>query len=97
MAVLEDAVSTLAGVSNVYVIENNKARQQTVTLGTREGNLYELLSGLKGDEILAASNLTSLATGVPVKVSPSGNMGRPQTPGLPTRGQSAGTERGERP
>jgi RND family efflux transporter MFP subunit len=67
MAVSDDAVSTLAGVSNVYVIENGKVRQQMVTLGTHVGNLYELLSGLKGTEVLAASNLTLLATGVSVK------------------------------
>ena len=30
IAIPEDAISTLAGVSNVYVIENGKARQQMV-------------------------------------------------------------------
>jgi len=82
MAVSDDAVSTLAGVSNVYVVENGKVRQQMVTLGAQIGNLYELLSGLKGDEVLAASNLTLLATGVSVKTagsaapvsSPSGDV-----------------------
>jgi RND family efflux transporter MFP subunit len=69
MAVSDDAVSTLAGVSNVYVIEDSKVRQQIVSLGARIGNLYELLSGLKGDEVLAASNLTLLATGVNVKTA----------------------------
>lgn len=73
MAVSEDAVSTLAGVSNVYVIENGKARQQMVSLGIHIGELYELVSGLKGDEILAASNLTLLATGVPVKAAQARN------------------------
>jgi hypothetical protein len=63
----DDAVSNLAGVSNVYVIEGGKVRQQAVTLGARIGDLYELLDGLKGDEVLASSNLTMLATGVPVK------------------------------
>jgi cobalt-zinc-cadmium efflux system membrane fusion protein len=68
LAVPENAVSTLAGVSNVYIIENGKARQQMITIGTRVGTLFELTGGLKGDEVLAASNLTMLATGVPVKV-----------------------------
>ncbi|MBN1569945.1 MAG: efflux RND transporter periplasmic adaptor subunit [Acidobacteria bacterium] len=72
MAVPEYAVSTLAGVSNVYVIENGKARQQMVSLGPRVGNLHELISGLDGNEILAASNLTLLATGVPVKIAQGG-------------------------
>ena len=72
LAVPENAISTLAGVSNVYVIENGKARQQMVSLGIRVGNLFELTGGLKGDEILASSNLTLLATGVPVKIAQGG-------------------------
>jgi RND family efflux transporter MFP subunit len=72
MAVPENAVSTLAGVSNVYVIENGKARQQMVSLGIRAGDLLELTGGLKGNEILASSNLTMLATGVPVKIMQGG-------------------------
>lgn len=72
MAIPEDAISTLAGVSNVYVIKNGKAKQQQVTLGTRLGNLVELLEGLKGDEVLAASNLNLLATGVSIKIAQTG-------------------------
>jgi multidrug efflux pump subunit AcrA (membrane-fusion protein) len=45
MAVPDDAVSTLAGVSNVYVIENGKVRQQMVSLGTHIGEMYEILAG----------------------------------------------------
>jgi RND family efflux transporter MFP subunit len=71
MAVNDDAVSALAGVSNVYVIENGKVRQQMVSLGIHIGDLHELISGLKGDEVLASSNLTLLASGVPVKVADS--------------------------
>jgi multidrug efflux pump subunit AcrA (membrane-fusion protein) len=67
MAVPESSISTLAGVSNVFVIENGKARQQMVSLGTRIGDVIELTSGLKGDETLASSNLNMLATGVSVK------------------------------
>jgi RND family efflux transporter MFP subunit len=69
MAVSDDAVSTLAGVSNVFIVENGQVRQQMVSVGAKIGTTYELLSGLKGDEVLAASNLTLLATGVNVTVS----------------------------
>ena len=70
MALSENAISTLAGVSNVYVIESDgKIRQQAVTRGVRSGNLVEILSGLEGNERLAASNLSMLATGVSVTVS----------------------------
>jgi len=78
IAVPEDAVSTLAGVSAVYVIEKGKVRQQVVTLGVRDGNLFEVLSGLKGDEVLAASNLSQLATGVAIESGPTKNVGSPQ-------------------
>src|SRR5262249_807172 len=68
LAAPESAISTLAGVSTVYVIENGKARQQQVALGTRQGELVEITSGLKGQEELASSNLNQLATGVTVRV-----------------------------
>jgi RND family efflux transporter MFP subunit len=68
LAAPEASISTLAGVSTVYVIENNRARQQQVTLGVRQGQLVEITSGLKGHEIVATTNLSQLATGVQVKV-----------------------------
>lgn len=67
IAAPESAISTLAGVSTVYVIESGKARQQQITLGARQGELLEVTSGLKGDEVLANSNLNQLATGVSVR------------------------------
>ncbi len=68
LAVPERAVSTLAGVSTVYVIgQDNTVRQQVVTLGTRQGDLVEVSSGLQGSEVLAASNLNQLATGMRVE------------------------------
>jgi len=69
LAVPEDAISTLAGVSTVYVIESGKARQQQVALGARQDKLVEITSGLKGDETLATTNLSQLATGVSVRVA----------------------------
>jgi RND family efflux transporter MFP subunit len=97
MAIPENTISALAGVSNVYIIENGKARQQMVSLGTRIGNLYELTGGLKGDETLAASNLTLLATGVPVKIQQAGGMDRQDTMAKPVSGEEpAGNKRGGR-
>ena len=98
MAIPEDAISALAGVSNVYVIENGKARQQMVTRGIRLGNFFELTGGLKGDEILAASNLTLLATGVPVKVAQASGMDTQKMMADPVPGGArAGSGRGGRP
>jgi len=77
LAVPDDAISTLAGVSNVFVIENLKARQQMVSLGSRIGNVYEIVQGLKGDEVLASNKLTLLATGVPVRIEQAANAPLP--------------------
>ena len=93
LAVPDAAVSTLAGVSTVYVIENNKARQQQVTLGVRQGPLVEVTSGLQGNETLATTNLSQLATGVSVKQAattrtrkgPKGRVGREEVAPNETR------------
>jgi RND family efflux transporter MFP subunit len=66
IAAPEDAVSTLAGVSTVYVIEANKVRPQIVTPGVHQGKLVEIIDGLKGDEVLASSNLNQLSAGAAV-------------------------------
>jgi RND family efflux transporter MFP subunit len=66
MAVPDAAVSTLAGVSSVYVIKDNKVTQTPVGLGVRQGNLWEVLTGLDGSETLATSRLNELATGTRV-------------------------------
>jgi len=67
VAAPDDAVSTMAGVSTVYVIEDGKARQQVVTLGTHQDKVTEIVDGLKGDEVLATSNVNQLATGTRVR------------------------------
>lgn len=75
MVVPDDTVSTLAGVSTVYVIEDGKARQQIVSLGSHEGKTWEIVEGLKGTETLAASQLNQLATGMPVTTGGGDNRG----------------------
>jgi RND family efflux transporter MFP subunit len=67
IAAPDDAVSTMAGVSTVYIIEDGKARQQVVTLGAHQDKLTEIVDGLKGDEVLATSNVNQLATGTRVR------------------------------
>jgi RND family efflux transporter MFP subunit len=67
LAAPDDAISTLAGVSTVYVIESGRARQQQVTLGGRQGKLIEIVDGLNGDERLATTNINQLATGMSVR------------------------------
>jgi membrane fusion protein (multidrug efflux system) len=73
LAVPDTAVSTLAGVSSVYVVQDGKIAQQTVTLGVRQNTLWEVVDGLKGHETLAASRLNELATGVSVTTGADGD------------------------
>jgi RND family efflux transporter MFP subunit len=68
MAVPDAAVSVLAGVPSVYVVNDGTIAQTSVTLGVRQGDNWEIVEGLKGDEVLAASRLNELATGVKVRV-----------------------------
>ena len=78
LAAPDDAVSTMAGVSTVYVIEDGKARQQQVTLGAHQDKVVEIVDGLKGHEVLATSNVNQLATGTSVRTGAAGedNAGR---------------------
>jgi RND family efflux transporter MFP subunit len=66
IAAPEDAVSTLAGVSTVFIIKDGKVAPVNVALGVHQGNLIEITDGLKGNETLASSNLNELSAGVPV-------------------------------
>jgi len=68
LAVPEETVSNLAGVSSVYIIDNGVVKQTTIQVGQRQDKLIEVVGGLKGDEILAASNLNELVTGTRVGV-----------------------------
>ena len=72
LAVSEAAVSTLAGESSVYVVEKNVVRKQSVVLGAHVGDSIEIISGLKGDETLATTSLSEMATGVRVAVGKGG-------------------------
>ena len=89
MALPEEAVSTLAGVSSVFVIDNGVIRQQSVTLGAHEGKFFEILEGLMGNEMVAISNLNQLVTGTKV-VTADG-----LTEALKETGEAPGTGRGD--
>ncbi len=103
LSVPDTAVSTLAGVSSVYVIKNNRVTQQQVTLGVRQGDLWEVVEGLKGDETLANNRLNELATGIGVRVGSGeggrggqgGRQGGRQGGGRGGSGSQGGERRGE--
>ena len=68
MAVSEDAVSTLAGVSTGLHHRAEQGAAAGRALGAHQGKLWEITDGLKGDETLAASNLNQLATGTTIRI-----------------------------
>jgi RND family efflux transporter MFP subunit len=92
LAVPDAAVSTLAGVSSVYVVHDGTITQQSVRLGVRQGDLWEVVEGLKGTETLAASRLNELATGIGVTTGGEGDGGGEGRRG----GGDAGGRRGQR-
>jgi RND family efflux transporter MFP subunit len=94
LAVPEQAISTLAGVSTVYIIDQtNTVKQQIVSLGARDGKLVEIVAGLEGTEVLAASNLSQLATGIKVEIGSAKGAGSPGI--LPAGKEPAGKSEGE--
>jgi multidrug efflux pump subunit AcrA (membrane-fusion protein) len=97
VAVPEGSISTLAGVSSVYLIENGAVKQQTVQLGEHSGQFVEILSGLKGNEILAVSNLNELVTGLKVDVDDEGGpTGGDDSGGAGKRPRGSKPEKGEK-
>jgi RND family efflux transporter MFP subunit len=91
MAVPDAAVSVLAGVPSVYVVNNGAITQTSVTLGVRQGNLWEVTDGLKGGEVMATSRLNELASGVTVRVL---KPGETETASDGGRGGDGGGRRG---
>jgi RND family efflux transporter MFP subunit len=103
LAVPDAAVSVLAGVPSVYVIKDGKINQQSVTLGVRQGDNWEVTEGLKGDEMLAMSRLNELASGVAVRMlkpgetegSGGGAPGAGRGDGSPSTGSGQGRGGGQ--
>src|SRR5262247_207253 len=54
------AVVTAAGLSKVFVIESGKAVERIVKTGATDGDLIEIVEGVKDGEALATSNLDKL-------------------------------------
>jgi len=101
LAVPDAAISTLAGESSVFVVNKNKVTKQPVTLGTRSETLVEIVTGLKGDEMLATTNLSELADGVAVAIgkrgaAPASEGDAPASPDGERRGRPEGGKRGGR-
>ena len=60
------AVATVAGLSKVFVIEGGKAVERLVKTGATDGDLIEIVQGVKDGEKVALTNLDRLQPGVAV-------------------------------
>lgn len=68
----EQAIWPIGNEKTVFVIEEGKARRQTVTLGQREPGFVEILTGLSaGDEVVTAGQM-KIFDGAAVKTIPAG-------------------------
>jgi membrane fusion protein (multidrug efflux system) len=56
------------GSFRAFVIVDGVAKLRTVQLGSEEGDMYQILSGLEADEVVATSNLDQLYEGAKVTV-----------------------------
>lgn len=70
LTVPQQALATFAGITKVFVIENDVARERVVETGARVGtNEVEIVRGVGPGELVAISGLSRLAGGMRVKVS----------------------------
>jgi len=70
LTVPQQALVTFAGVTKVFVVENQVARERVVEVGIRVGsNEVEIMRGLRPGELVAISALTRLTDGAAIAVS----------------------------
>lgn len=70
LTVPQQALATFAGVTKVFVVADDVARERVVETGVRVGtNEVEIIRGVKVGELVAISGLSRLGNGMPVKVS----------------------------
>jgi membrane fusion protein (multidrug efflux system) len=62
------AVVNFYGINKVFAVNSGKVQERVVKLGDRFGDQFEILEGLKPEEVVATSNLEKLAMGTPVEV-----------------------------
>lgn len=64
------AVTTVAGMSHVFVVRGANVEQRMITAGLTLGPVIEVLQGLSAGETVATSQVQALADGVQVRVGP---------------------------
>jgi membrane fusion protein (multidrug efflux system) len=70
VVVAATAVTTVAGISHVFVVRGTTVEQRMITTGLALGPVTEVLQGLSAGETVATSRLEALADGAQVRVGP---------------------------
>ncbi|MBI2159361.1 MAG: efflux RND transporter periplasmic adaptor subunit [Candidatus Rokubacteria bacterium] len=63
-----ESVTSIAGITKVFVVADGKAQERLVKLGARQGTWVEIADGVRAGETVATSNLAALFHGVPVEL-----------------------------
>lgn len=62
-----EALYIFAGVEKVFAVKDNVVQERKIKIGRRYVDRIEVKSGLKGDEMVAVSNISQLYEGVRIK------------------------------
>jgi RND family efflux transporter MFP subunit len=65
-----EAVTSIAGITKVFVVADGKAVERLVKPGARQGTWVEIPDGVKAGDSVAVTNLTALFNGAPVELAP---------------------------
>jgi membrane fusion protein (multidrug efflux system) len=65
-----EAVTSIAGITKVFVVADGKAVERIVKPGVRQGTWIEIPEGVKAGEAVAVTNLAALFNGAPVELAP---------------------------
>ncbi|HEU4390509.1 MAG TPA: efflux RND transporter periplasmic adaptor subunit [Blastocatellia bacterium] len=69
LLVPENSVVSVAGVNKVFVVDGGHAVERLVKLGTHDGNLVEIIEGVRTGERVITTNTDKLENGAPVSTS----------------------------
>ena len=62
-----ESVTSVAGITKVFVVANGRVQERLVRLGTRQGTWVEVEGRVQAGETVATSNLAALFDGAPVE------------------------------
>lgn len=65
-----EAVTSIAGITKVFVVADGKAVERLVKPGARQGTWVEIPDGVKAGESVAVTNLSALFNGAPIELAP---------------------------